>query len=653
MKLVRNILIFFVIIFGFDMQAEIYQNELWNFEAAYYVVSNYTNYNDDMESFLADAEEVAQKHNVHVFTTFCTRVSEYQNTLYIYGDDEVIRDSLKSTMDLEEKTYTALINGITTVEFTDFSDAADTSGEYELMFSYIGDEEDIFAVYQELSESYSLTEPEYWQSTENDMMIIVWGLVAILMIILNVIEVVRRKKEVVVRASLGESAAAIALRSAITDIITYAALFILAKLLISQFIAGNYAKYLVLAIYCTGSLLSVIPYIAFVRFDVRKAFANASNKKGLFYLLNGLKVLATAMTILTITTNLNSINGSLFTSSTILEDHYDDLYFNVMSYGYSPGDDGESAQISFWNDLYDNEYDTINPVICIGAQIGDNGNYVFVNNNARDMLQGFSDMLTEDDEAADIVVFVPEGEDSEYCRKIAENEIAALTKDSGELNIVWKVYSGKEKFYFLNSNTEDHIDGLESVTNPFVIYQANGDVALNGGYIEREAYNSRIIYACDEDTMRDTADKYAGQLGTYYYSVTTVEDDYEYSHSFLVRLISFISSLCILVLILDIAVIISEVKMEFRLSSMDISLKKVLGYSFFERHRSFITVNLIENIAVVILICIVTLFISGSSIPIALATGVLLTIVEFAIIFANILWVENTNISKSLKGGCL
>ena len=84
--------------------------------------------------------------------------------------------------------------------------------------------------------------------------------------------------------------------------------------------------------------------------------------------------------------------------------------------------------------------------------------------------------------------------------------------------------------------------------------------------------------------------------------LTNVGEDYIYSHSFLVKLISFISSLCVLVLLLDIAIIVSEAKMEFRLSSMEISLKKVLGYSFYERHKRFISVNLIENIAVVILI---------------------------------------------------
>lgn len=70
--------------------------------------------------------------------------------------------------------------------------------------------------------------------------------------------------------------------------------------------------------------------------------------------------------------------------------------------------------------------------------------------------------------------------------------------------------------------------------------------------------------------------------------------------------------------------------MEFRLSSMEISLKKVLGYSFYERHKRFIFVNLIENIAVVILICIVSIFISNASVGIALLIGALLTIIEMA-----------------------
>ena len=474
MKHIRNILLLITIIFAFVMQAEVYQNMLWNFNGAYYLSSRYTTTNDDMDSFLANAEDTAEKHGVHIFSTFNQRVSNYQTRLYIYGDDTVVRDSLKSTMDIEEKTYTALIGGITVIEFEDFREAKNTGNGQEIMVSYIGDDDDIIATYQDLAKEYSISQPEFWQSTETDMMFIVWGLVAILMIVLNMIEVIRRQKEVVVRASLGENAAVIALKAVVADMISYAALFVLAKLLVSQFISGAYEDHLILAVYCAGAVLSVIPYAAFVRFDVKKAFANASDKKGMFYLLNGLKVFATAMTIFTITTNLSSIQGNLLTNTTLLENHYNDYYFGVMQIE-PPFEENEeeSKESKFWNDLYENEYNTINPVVCIGSRISDTDNYIFVNHNARDMLQGFSDMLTEDDEKEDIVVFVPKGKNAESYKDIAKEEIDSLTQNAEELRVVYKEYSGREQFYYLNSNREEAIDGLSRATNPIVIYQAN------------------------------------------------------------------------------------------------------------------------------------------------------------------------------------
>ena len=36
--------------------------------------------------------------------------------------------------------------------------------------------------------------------------------------------------------------------------------------------------------------------------------------------------------------------------------------------------------------IYKNEYNTINPVVCIGSRISDTDNYIFVNHNARDKM---------------------------------------------------------------------------------------------------------------------------------------------------------------------------------------------------------------------------------------------------------------------------
>ena len=76
------------------------------------------------------------------------------------------------------------------------------------------------------------------------------------------------------------------------------------------------------------------------------------------------------MTIFTITTNLSSIQGNLLTNTTLLENHYNDYYFGVMQIE-PPFEENEeeSKESKFWNDLYENEYNTINPVVCIGSRI--------------------------------------------------------------------------------------------------------------------------------------------------------------------------------------------------------------------------------------------------------------------------------------------
>mgnify|MGYP000181743171 CR=1 FL=1 len=60
----------------------------------------------------------------------------------------------------------------------------------------------------------------------------------------------------------------------------------------------------------------------------------------------------------------------------------------------------------------------------------------------------------------------------------AKEEIVSLAKNAEELRVVYKEYSGTEKFYYLNSNREEAVDGLSRVTNPIIIYQANESVYI-------------------------------------------------------------------------------------------------------------------------------------------------------------------------------
>ena len=220
MKAIKYICLLIFLMFGIIMQTEIFQNQLWNFETAYWVASRCDFGHTETAEFVKDVKAVSSEHDVHVFSFHMEMRSNYNFCLNIYGDDEVIRRAFRNKAGVEEGVYTSLISGITEVKFHDFEemcDAAENSPTFDNMIVYIGEDDDIRSVYEELSGKYDLTEPQLWESTEKDMMIIVWGLIAILMIVMNVVSAVRRKKEVIVRASLGESVTRIVFTSALMD----------------------------------------------------------------------------------------------------------------------------------------------------------------------------------------------------------------------------------------------------------------------------------------------------------------------------------------------------------------------------------------------------------------------------------------------------
>ena len=117
MKAIKNLCLFCFLIFGILMQSEIFQDQLWNFSTAYFTSSRYEVASEDMSQFLKDVSETATENDVHIFSQYNEINNKYLSTLHIYGDDKVIRQTLKNTANIEESEYTALVSGITKVKF--------------------------------------------------------------------------------------------------------------------------------------------------------------------------------------------------------------------------------------------------------------------------------------------------------------------------------------------------------------------------------------------------------------------------------------------------------------------------------------------------------------------------------------------------------
>ncbi|MDE6252985.1 MAG: hypothetical protein K2M78_10180 [Lachnospiraceae bacterium] len=644
MKVVRIIILFFALVLGFVLQTEIFQSELWNFDGAYYLIMQYDVEEDKMNTFLEDVYTEAENNNVSVFSTNVSVKTKHNSVLNIYGDSDVIKEDLKKVMGIEEQTYSSLLNGSTRVEYKDFFELALHENNTKKSISFIGDEADIINVYKAIADKYDVSYPEYFQATEEDMVIIVWSMIAFLIIAMSCIEVLRRKKEVVIRISLGESAAGMIAKSVLKDIIQYAVVYILARSFVFYYISGEYAEKVALGIYIIGVIVSLLPYIAFARYDVRKAFHNVSDSKEVLYTLYFVKFVVTALAIFTITTNLGSIHWNMVSDDELIEQYKECSYITLANTDY----DDRNEEL-FWNKIYEEEYEVVNPVICVNV-LEDKNDYILVNNNAGGMLQGFKEKISQVVTESDITIFLPTGSKPAECEKTAIEWLDSfLENDSNKLNIQVVKYDERQVFSYMSSGDNY---GISTAINPVIIYQNNEKVQFSGYNLVRYAGNE-IIYRIENKDLEKIKREYDEYIKGCDLVVTNVYDSYEYQKSFIRKLISFLSSLCVVVFILDIAVVFSITSLEYKTHSMEISIAKVLGYSLYERNKKIILYNIISDGIILAVMCVVGLITKILNAKICMAVGILVLLIEMFIMIFNIIKVENQNIYKILKGGCL
>lgn len=648
MKIIKNIFLFCFLIFGFIMQSEVFQNELFNFSTAYYKASRFEVSSENIQDFLEDAQKASSKNNVEVFSYYEEIKSKFRFTLHIYGDSDVIRKSIKDVANVEEKEYTSLISGITDVKYHDLKELETESVNYENFICYIGDETAVNSTYKDLEAKYNLTSPQYWNATEKDMMIIVWGMISLLMIIMNLVEVIRRKKEIAVRVLFGESVSSIVFKTAIINLVSSIVIFILAKLLMLNFISGAYENKLIILIYLVGVVLSTLPYFIFYSMDIKKLLSNATDEKGSMYLLYALKLIAGALTIITLITNISSINGNLFADGSLLKSYYDANYLRVQTEGF----DYDKEQ-KFWDEVYEKEYSVMNPSICINISNGKN-DVIFVNNNGKDMLQGFKESVEKESlDENDLIIFIPKGKSFEENKMLAYDRLDFCFKYPQEDFKDWKIkyveYTDSKYYSYLDNNS---IDGVERTKNPILIYQLNNDLKIDGANLQ--GYKGEaILFNTSRENLEEICSKYENILGNYNQVITNVEDQYNYNHTFLVKLLAFLSSLCVVIIFLDIAIILAVSQLEFRRNAMKISLMKILGYGIFNRHKSFLRLVMIENLVIFTGFLILSLISKRIDTRITILVSALVILIEFIIIIFNIIRIERTNVQKSLKGGCL
>ena len=645
MKIIRGILLFLACVLGFILQTELFQSQLWRFDMANYLIMQYEVEDEKLEELLNDIVKESNDNNVSVFATNIYMETRHKAVIDIYGDEDAVKNELSQVMGIREQNYTSYLSGETDVRFKEFKALLNLDNYSKKSLSFIGDEEDIVKVYEAVSDKYNVTYPDYFEATEEDMVFIVWGMIAVLLIVLNCIDALRRKKEVVIRIFLGEGVGGIIVKTIIGDIIMYATVYTLAKIFTFRFFSGEYAANLALLIYVIGALISLLPYISFAIYSPKKLFSNINDSKSSLYALYALKIIVTGLTIFTIATNISRGSWNIKEDDGIIKQFKD---CNFITLGNTGFDDGNGEEL-FWDKVYDEQYNNIKPVICINI-LRDDRDYILVNNYAKGMLKNLDFVKENKTDDADFIIFINENESLDYCKETAIDALSGFVDgDVNDLNVSVVQYDTKEKFSYLHVG---EYQSLSTTVNPVIIYQNNDNIRYDGVNIENFAGNS-IVFDVSKAEFDNVKQPYEEYIDKYNCVITNVYESYNFQKNFLVRLLRFLTSFCVIIAILYVAVIIAVSSMEYRNNAMEISIKKILGYSVFERNRRSIIIISVIDIVVYLLICIITAIVNMRFLAVCILTGAVVILVEMIILFVNILKIERENVYKVLKGGCL
>lgn len=653
MRIGKSIVLALVLIFGFVMQCELFQTNLSNFNTGEYVSMDFSyDSEQEREEIISDIIDMGRQYSVHPFATSISYTNEIERVLVIYGDSYV-QGSLEKEQGIYGRLYKSLTNGITKVEYHSFEELLDAEHRYIYTVSFLGNYDDITGIYEEISDAHTITYPAITGSNEHDMTYMIWITIDAVMLLMTILYISFKKKEITIRISMGQSANGIVFQNIILEVLTDMALYIGVRAFCSIFISGEYMEKTVLGIYLTGVCISSLSYISFAVYDIRRAFSNVFVTRRLLFLTYGIKFLVSLGTVIVIVTNIELVyQNQMSLGNTDFIDQYQDYsYLEIMDMNLPDADYGDRMEEIYhiYNSIYTENYINMHPAICsLSLEDDDTGvQYVIANEYGASCLDEFLSDIPYD-ENADVIYFMPKEyytdtamEDARYCLENMINESSGLKEQ-----VV--VYKGDKSISYVNRNLSNN---MSIVDNPVIIY-----AKFHGSeYIDRICIGDvkNVMYLLTDSDIENINKQYSLQEKGYILVTTKVTERFEYYNHLLKQGISFCSSVAVFMLILNVILTVTIILMEYRNHAMELSLKKILGYGLFQRCSGIMLFSLFSNMAVILIAAVIGMITAQYKGLSVLLVGIVLLFIELLLEIMQILRIERENMIKILKGGSL
>ena len=654
MKKAKWIISIFIFLLCFILGSELYQNYLGAFSNQFFYFD--VSVVDDRSNLYELLTRSAAEQEMGVFSVDRTTYNARQAAITIYSTDEA-RTILEKQYVFEGEKR-SLFSGATDIHFQNFSGIINDQSIVRYYFT--GTKEQVSALRNTVYNTYATSYIHRENTTGLEWLIgAVWAVSLLFLLLLTWLDIQFQKKEIFLRLSLGSSVWSIIGKNVLADTAVFAGVFALTYCVLDNYAYLGYGLSVALIALIAFCVLNALLYLTLLNYDYKQILYGANiNERTLSnsYVLKAVTMIVAIASL--------SVNVALISENGRYLGYYKDIN-QYADYGLLH----VSPAMDITADDYNNEFSIIKTDLFLDcysqnkvgfslsvAQDIEGVPIVALNTNMGNLIGNQS--LLSGLGNYDYHIFVPQdrtnihSEDSiEFALQTA---VSLFGQDINSIQYEVIYYDSTDALYFDFLETSKLPVGFDKVENPIFVYCTLSDGQLstiiqNTDDLSHESTFNNILFKLTENEV----DRISKVDGLKEVSYTSLVDQCGQYKSSLFRIVLLNSIISLFLMMLEMVIIVTIIKLEYMVNAKELSIKKILGYSVFHKNRTIFLLNLFGAGISIITMIIVSLMFEITKVSTVLLVGIALTVIEAGLIIFNILKLERTNIPKILKGGSL
>lgn len=663
MKKIKYIISFCIIFIALLIIGESHIFHLDNFYTQYWSTTLYLQDGIKSEEMIKDIVDSAACNEVEVFTFINSGVNTSSVQYNIYGTPGVEK-CINKNSNIFEKKYTSFFLGSIDFKFSNIQDIADIKNQNE--YYVIGSGEKVHKFKMDLINKYAGNHPKkgYLDKESKKNTIFIWILSISIILLLSFYDTISQKKEDVIKITMGERISKIIIQNILLDSFVFIASFLLIVFILSRYtyVFFNFK----ISIILFGALLIIngLLYLNLYFYDVKEAFSNGKSSRNLLSINYGLKLITTIVTIFIISSNIAFIfeSYSFCKQKNFFTNHKD--YYHI-EFLYKPVrnsdgtiddrlDESMAVQWKFYTEFF-NQFNSI--------ALKDISDFfeiksIYANRNALNYLKRKITELNNLNLDKEYYFILPSKMKDDPC--IIDKIKGSINYSGGDADFYYKyeVIYYDDNIHIVGMD-EDNVYGSDLIKNPVIIYNNMEVHRIKSENDDeyRETLNELddVIYKISSNDDIYKFNKFLEKhnlVGQNIYKINALEK-YENMWKIAKRILYINLVFSILVLLLEIIVINWIIKMEYKINAIELSIKKIVGYSILEKNRKIIMMTVVTTMMSILTAVILNIIMKTQKAYYLALGGIVILIFEILIIIFNIQKVENCEIQKILKGGNL